>query len=227
MDKTLSIFIDESGDFGEYSIHSPCYYVSMILHEQSTNIQDNIHALETHIKNIGFDSHAIHTGPLIRRESFYKNELMETRKTLFNALFHFARKLEIHYLCPMIHKHECKEQGEIAMRGKLSKAISDSLKKNFDYISQFDSIIVYYDNGQVELTKILTSVFHTLFTNVEFRRVQPIDYKLFQVADLVCTVELLADKAANNSFSNSELEFFTSPRDFIKNIYKPLKKKKL
>ena len=34
----LSIFIDESGDFGEYSYHSPYYIISMVFHEQSIDI---------------------------------------------------------------------------------------------------------------------------------------------------------------------------------------------
>lgn len=226
-DKILSVFVDESGDFGDYDFHSPYYYVAMVFHDQSIDISKNIQNLEIHIKNLGFHSHAIHTGPLIRRESYYKNDLMETRKSLFNALFHFTRKLDIRYICPMIDKSECKGQGEIALTGKLSKVISDTLKRNYSYMSQFDSIIVYYDNGQVELTKILSSVFNSIFSNIEFRRVQPVEYKLFQVADLVCTMELLSVKAAANSFSNSETEFFGSPRDFRKNLYKHLSKKKL
>lgn len=34
----------------------------------------------------------------------------------------------------------------------------------------------YIDNGQVELTKILTAVFSTLYANIEFRKVSPVDY---------------------------------------------------
>ncbi len=37
--------------------------------------------------------------------------------------------------------------------------------------------------GKLKLTKILTSVFNTLYAHVEFRKVKPVDYKLFQVAD--------------------------------------------
>lgn len=85
-------------------------------------------------------------------------------------------------------------------------------------------IISFYDNGQIELTKILTSVFNTLYTHVEFRKVRPVDYKLFQVADLICTTELLEEKDA---FTRSELDFFSSKRDFRKNFLKPIRKKLL
>ena len=64
-EKILSVFIDESGDFGKYESHSPFY---IVLHDQSINITDNINALEQHLGNLDYPRHAIHTGPLIRRE---------------------------------------------------------------------------------------------------------------------------------------------------------------
>ena len=53
------------------------------------------------------------------------------------------------------------------------------------------------------------------------------DYKLFQIADLICTMELLAEKADTNSFGRSEMEFFDNIRDFKKNYLKHIKKKLL
>ena len=83
-EKVLSCFIDEAGDFGEYDFHSPYYIVSVVLHEQSDNIQSTIDGLETYLTSLGYPHHALHTGPLIRRESIYENDLMEDRKKLFN-----------------------------------------------------------------------------------------------------------------------------------------------
>ena len=40
--KTLSVFIDESGDFGKFDPKSPYYYVSMVLHDQSVDISSDI-----------------------------------------------------------------------------------------------------------------------------------------------------------------------------------------
>lgn len=224
--KTLSVFIDESGDFGKYDSKAPYYYVSMVLHDQSFDISEEIRNLEDRVSKYGFPNHAIHVGPIIRREQVYKNELMESRKSLFNALYHFTRKSNIYYLCAKIDKGEC-EDYEIAYIAKISRAISDELKNNIDFFNGFDLIINYYDYGQNNLTKIITTVFTTLFDNVELRKVQPADYKLFQVADLICTLELTKDKADKNQLSKSEKEFFGSARDFKKNIYKNIEKKKL
>lgn len=202
-EKILSVFIDESGDFGSYEFHAPYYLVSMILHNQDNDINENIKVFNSHLLNLGYENHAIHTGPLIRRESIYSNDLMEERKHLFDALFNFARKLNFQYSYVKIKKNECPDV--ITMTFKVSKALADVLHKKESFWNSFDKIIIYYDNGQIELTKILTSVFSTLYTHVEFRKVKPVDYKLFQVADLICTMELLAE---NNSFTHSELDFF-------------------
>lgn len=222
-EKILSVFIDESGDFGAYEKHAPYYLVSIVLHNQKINVNENIKIFDEHLLNLGYPNHAIHTGPLIRRESIYSNNLMEERKCLFNALFNFARKLDFKYSCIKIRKSECPDV--ITMTSKISKALADILRKNEDFWNSFDNVIIYYDNGQIELTKILTSVFNTLYTHVEFRKVKPIDYKLFQIADLICTIELLAEKAETASFSHSEIDFFNNIRDFKKNYLKPIRKK--
>lgn len=225
MNKRLSVFIDESGDFGPLKPHAPYYLVTMILHNQNVDISENIKSLENHLTNLDFGYNAVHTGPIIRREEIYKTMLIEDRKRIFNALFNFARRLNFDYICTSVDKREC--DNIIAMTSRLSKNLAETIKRNLNFFNSFDEIIIYYDNGQVELTKIITSVFNVFFSNVEFRRVQPVDYKLFQVADLLCSLELLALKAEAKTFSRSETEFFGNTRDFNKNYLKPMLKKKI
>lgn len=225
MDKKLSIFIDESGDFGPLKPHAPYYLITMILHNQNIDITENIKSLETHLSNLHFGYNAVHTGPIIRREEIYKTMLMEERKRIFHALFNFARRLDFNYICTYVDKNDCDDI--IAMTSKLSRKLADTINRNSDFFNSFDEIVIYYDNGQVELTKIITSVFNVFFTNVDFRKVMPVDYKLFQVADLLCSMELLSLKAEAKTFSKSETEFFCSVRDFKKNYLKPLLRKKI
>lgn len=224
-DRILSCFIDESGDFGPYAPHSPYYYVSMVLHDQSIDISDKIAGMESRAASLGFPDHAIHTGPLIRRENVYVNEQMETRKHLFNVLFYFTIQMPIKYFCVKVNKAECKD--EIQQTAKLSRLITAEIRSHMDFWTSFDKINVYYDNGQTQLTRIITSVFNTLFSNIEMRRVRPVDYKIFQVADLICTIEMLGDKAEHNGFSKSETEFFGSAGRFNKDYGKKIKAKKL
>lgn len=224
-ERILSVFIDESGDFGPYDNRAPYYLIAMVLHNQDIDICNDISKMDERMRNLGYEHHAIHTGPLIRRESVYANDLVEDRKHLFNILYHFSRKLDFRYICVSVKKSECPDV--VTMIAKVSKAIADAVRSKEQLWGVFDRVIIYYDNGQIELTKILTSVFSTLYTNIEFRKVSPVDYKLFQVADLVCTLELLALKAESNSFTKSEQDFFGSPRDFRKNFLKGFREKAL
>ena len=225
-ERTLSIFIDESGDFGDYRHHSPYYLVAMILHDQSVDITEDIKALDAKMTSLGFPQHAIHVAPIIRRESrFYANDSIVHRKSLFNAIYHFTRKIDIRYLCPGIMKNECSDSVDMSL--KLSRKIGDAIDANMSFFQQYDHFTVYYDNGQIELAKVLTSVFGMKFSNVEFRKIKPDDYKLVQVADFICTMELLARKAEHKEFSNSEKEFFDSERAFKKNRLKLIQRKKL
>ena len=60
----------------------------------------------------------------------------------------------------------------------------------------------------------------------EFRKVLPADYRLFQVADLFCTLELVCLKDEHHIMSKSEETFFGSMRDMRKNYLKPMYRKR-
>jgi len=61
---------------------------------------------------------------------------------------------------------------------------------------------------------------------VEFKKVAPANYKLFQAADLLCTMELLLIKVDRKKLSKSELTFFTSARNLVKSYLKALQRKR-
>jgi len=107
--------------------------------------------------------------------------------------------------------------------GRISKQLSIFIRDHLQFFFGFDIIKVYYDNGQVEVTRILSSVFNALLDNVEFRKVLPADYRLFQVADLICTLKLTELKAERSSLSKSEKMFFENERTLKKNYLKLLK----
>lgn len=222
-ERILSIFVDESGDFGDFSNHSPFYLVSMVLHEQDRNIEPYLNRLDSCIEKLGIENHAIHTGPIIRKESVYGSVDINTRKALFNVLFNFYRSVPANFICINVKKEEI-DVDRILLIKSISREIANAITRNIEYFNSFSRIIIYYDNGQVQLTRILTSIFSSLFENVDFRKVRPADYRLFQAADLICTINLIQLKG---NLSNSEKTFFGSYRDLKKNYIKPLKKKQL
>ena len=102
--------------------------------------------------------------------------------------------------------------------------ISRFLKSHYEEILSYDKLKIYYDNGQIEISRILASVFTVLFPEVEIKKVTPSDYRLFQTADMFCSMELIRLKMAASALSSSELEFFGNTRDMKKNYLNPLSK---
>jgi len=224
-EKILSCFIDEAGDFGDYDHHSPYYIVSVVLHEQADSIQNQIDGLERYLKDLGYPNHALHTGPLIRREPPYESLFMEDRKKLFNLLFRFARKLPIRFITAKVRKSECNNTDELET--KLTRAIINEVAKSDDYFRSFDKIIIYYDSGQKPLKRILNIIFSSKFSDVEVRKVKPVDYRLFQVADLICTLDHIYFKNELGLFSKTEKEFFSTAHDFKRDYWRKIDKQRI
>ena len=60
------------------------------------------------------------------------------------------------------------------------------------------------------------------------QNVKPQNYKLFQVADLICTISLIEQRLVNGErMTDSEYAFFGGPRMFKRNILKYLKRKEI
>ncbi len=221
--KELSIFIDESGDFGEYSTHSPYYIITMIFHDQHEDINIAISKLNQELGYLKLNDLCIHTGPIIRKEEVYKEMEIDERRRIFNKMVAFIRQIDIRYKCFHIEKKHILDT--VDATGKLSKIISQFIRDNYEEFLSYDDVKIYYDNGQVEVSKILSSVFNAMLPNPIFRKVMPTEYKLFQVADLLCTMELTRLKMEDNLLSKSEMMFFGNIRDLKKNYLKPLNKK--
>lgn len=219
----LSIFVDESGDFDINSKHSPYYIFTLIIHNQKNSIEREILRLDRHMEEKKFSKHAIHTAPLIRQEKPYEFYNYEERKVLFNQLYYFAKDCDIKYHSFVYEKKEFGSSEK--MISKMAQELAIFIRDNLQTLMSFNTVKIYYDNGQNEISKILNVSFNTLLTNVEFKKVYPVDYKLFQVADLMCTLELLNIKYNKNSLSKSEKALFTTKE--IKTMIKVMNKKKI
>jgi len=222
--KELSVFVDESGDFGAYEVHSPYYIVTLVFHDQDSDISDNITHLNEKIRISGFPDTPIHTAPLIRRENEYSNLTLHERKRIFNTLYNFTRTSDILHRSFVIEKRRLSDG--IDLHIQITKQLSAFMRDKMETLLKFNRIVIYYDNGQMELTKILVSVFNAMLSNVEFRKVVPADYKLFQAADMLCTLELLSIKTERKMLSSSERLFFTSERDLYKSYLRAIHRKR-
>ena len=126
---------------GDYSFHSPYYIITMVFHDQSVDIQEQIRHLDAELSYLGLNNLCIHTGPIIRKEEIYQSMDIFERRRIFNKMMAFIRSI------------------------------------------------------------------------------------LFQVADFICSLQLVRLKLDTNQFSNSEMNFFGNQRDLKQNYLNPLKKK--
>jgi len=102
------------------------------------------------------------------------------------------------------------------------------LLDNASWFSSYDTLKVYYDNGQEQVKFLLKEAF-AIFSSITLfvPNVQPEAYRLFQAADFICSVELVAAKIAEIGMSASESRFFGDRREFLRNILKPIRRKSL
>ena len=223
--KELSVFIDESGDFGEITERPAYYLVTLLFHDQKNEIASNVKRLEDSTMNSGFDFEYIHTGPVIRREDVFSGLSIDERRKLLFKMLNFIVSSPIAYEMAVVNRKEAPDK--ISLSGRLGREISNVRVHHQAFFDGFDKIIVYYDNGQIELGAIRNTVFSIHFSNVEFRKAEPQKYRLLQAADFICSMELLKIKKNENRLSKSERQFFYKPQELKKTFFKAIDKKQL
>jgi uncharacterized protein YdhG (YjbR/CyaY superfamily) len=222
--KELSIFIDESGDFGEYHPNAPYYIVTLVFHDSTFDVSDNERKFRELMKNRNMPGFIVHSAPIVRRESEYKNLSFSERKSIFDSFFHFVRTADITYHTIIVAKKNLVADTDLTAR--IAKQLMRFLNDNLEAFMEYDPVVVYYDYGQPELTNIVLSAFHSTLNNTKVRKATPADYILLQAADMLCTLELFALKADSKSLSKSETAFFLSERNFRKAYLKAIHKKR-
>ena len=227
----LGIFIDESGFLEKDNIKNTAvrdlYIVSFLFLNNSLSIGDDIYAFENYLIENQFKSHLpIHTMPLIRKQKPYSEMDRETRKKLFHHLFQFMRKLKIRHKTFVCDKKFCSNKQ--AIKQDLVAYIKQMIIDNYEYFKKFDEIVIYYDEGQDYLTKILKSAFEHSLSNIRFKEnVCQEDYRLLQCADLVCSIELIIERKENNERIKAIEDFFKPTNKFYKNYVKAYKELEL
>lgn len=224
----LSIFVDESGRFQYPDDSSRFYILSMVFHDQSIDISPLVADLERSESEIGLEGHCFHAGPLIRKEKAYEALSRRFRGRIFSRMMAFAARVDFKYHCLSVDKRfiDAAEQIVDHLRSDLYTFIETHL----NVFSSVQDIKVYYDCGQSPVTNLLHGTFAEAFgRTMDFKQnVKPSRYRLFQIADLVCTLHLIELRLAHGlPMTQSEMRFFGGPRDFKRNILKKIKVKEM
>lgn len=101
--KRLNIFVDETGDFGFENGSSQLYGVSFTFHDQNNDITPEINNLNNRLKRIGYTG-MIHMANLIMRREDYKDFTINVRKSIFNSIYNFTRRIPIKYQTIIVDK---------------------------------------------------------------------------------------------------------------------------
>ena len=224
--KEISVFLDESGSFESDPTSSRYYLVCMVFHDQAEDLSSDFQKLSESLNVMGLPSDlCVHAEPLIRREKEYALQTREQRRGIFDRMIAFMRKANISYRCFCIDKHFLGKGQDV--HDPLLQQVGQFLIANATEFNSFDKLKVYYDNGQSPLTRLIKEAFSLFASRTEFvADVEPAKYRLFQVADIACTLELARKKLESaDGLSESESAFFGGTKNLRKNYLKVLDKK--
>ena len=113
------------------------------------------------------------------------------------------------------------------LAGTMRRDLVNFLFDNLTDLQVYDVVKVYYDNGQHSIADSLHLAIEYALSKdaVISRSTQPSGYRLSQVADYICTMELAAIKYAEHMATATDEKFFGKWSDFKKGILKEVRKK--
>ena len=220
--------MDESGRFQHPDSDSRFYIVSLILHDQSVDLAPALSGLDLHLRDLHLEKLCFHAGPLIRQEKVFAVMDRSFRYRIFAAMMGFARHVDFRYHCLVVDKKDVTSSDQIVKR--LGEGLSKFLSEHRKELSEFDRVKIYYDCGQSPVTNLLHRTFVAIpGVSVEFAQaVTPERYRLFQIADLICTVRFVEEKLkAGDKMTVSEEKFFGGAKLFRHNVLRYLKMKEM
>lgn len=224
MAKELSIFADESGDRGGKARY---YLLTLVFHDQAKSIADAVTGYEAKLARADLPNIPFHSEPLMNGHKDYRFLGIEQRKTMLAYFSSFARKLPISYTTFVYRRSEFENPEELAIR--MERDISRVMLDHLGFFQSFDDVKVYYDNGQDIVKRALDrSVGQVLSKGVvQRRKTSMTDYRLEQVADYLCTIELALVKYEAKEDGGTYDKFFGGIGSFKKNWLKQARCKRV
>lgn len=226
--KLLSIFVDESGVLDKSDPSSRFYIISLVLHDQTLAIAEQAHRLDRELDAVGISNLYFHAGPIIHAHDQFVYMNWDLRRRIFYRMLAFANRTPFRYACLTVDKRFVNDTEAIVRR--LERQLALLMDTHRSDLAVFQGIKIYYDCGQ----KTVTTLLHRCFESwgnipVEFAQaVKVSSYKLLQVADLICTVRLMAMKLEHGlPLSKSEMKFFGGVRQFKHNVLRVIRRKSI
>lgn len=227
MAKELSIFVDESGDRGGKARY---YLLTLVFHDQADSIAKAVTGHEAKLARADLPSIPFHSEPLMNGQNGRKDyEFLniEQRKVMLAYFSSFVRKLPISYITFVYRRSQFEDPARPMER--MGRDISSAMVEHLNFFQYFDDVKVYYGNGQDIVKQALDrSVGKVLSKGAVCRRKTSMtDYRLEQVADYLCTIELALAKYEAKEDGKTYNKFFGGIGSFKRNWLKQARSKRI
>ena len=220
--RELSVFCDESGIQEGGSAY---YLVTVVFHDQAEPIEAAVAAYEQALADKGLPDIPFHATPLLRAHDSYSGLSVADRKKLLAAFGVLVQRLPVRYKTFVFRNREFSTAEDLGVR--IRKALVEFLFDKIAFFQSFDVVKVYYDNGQAAVSLALRSALEyvlsrnvAVYRNSDYRR-----FRLSQVADYLCEIELAAAKYEHRDETRTDLLFFGSTGTFKRNYLKQARRK--
>ncbi len=158
----------------------------------------------------------------------YEHLGMDERKRILGCFEAFCRRTPFTCKTFVYLRKEVPSPEAFVVRFKRDLVVF--LTDNLSYFQSFRHVKIYYDNGQQMITEALHGAIDFMFSKdaVLYRMASPKEYRLSQVADCVCMLELTDIKFRSGELTETDAKVFgTNYAVFKKNHMKFIRKKSL
>ena len=219
--KQLDIYIDESGNFDNYSKHNLIYSVAFVMVDSNDNNDKPVSIFESKLANIVGGDHFVHTGNLVRGEKPYEEMKLRERQDLFYILFLLSKHSKYRVMCSIAEKKNFNDE----IYEGITDSVIETIRGMESYLANYDKVIVHYDNGQSFLKGVLLSSFRALSKNITIIKTSQQENPFMQVADLFSYFELIKYKIQKACLGKYEISFFGMSKKIKKDYLKQLEDK--
>lgn len=152
---------------------------------------------------------------------------IEQRKAILAYFSSFVRKLPVSYITFVYRRSQFEDPARLMER--MGRNISSAMVEHLGFFQSFDDVKVYYDNDQDIVKQALDrSVDKILSKGAVRRRKTPMtSYRLEQVADYLCTIELALTKHEAKEDGETYNKFFGGIGSFKRNWLKQARSKRI
>lgn len=223
MTNRLNLHIDETGS---QDLSEGLYLIAIVLHDHDNDISAPIREYEKRLSIADLDDVPFHGKDLFHGNEGYHAMSVGDRKRLLTQFARLVRILPIEYfvLRYSVMDIHSREELEARIRRDLASLVYDHLA----FFQRFDSISVYYDNGQGAVSAALRGALNfVLARNVtDYRDADHSARRLLQVADYICTVERASIAYDVGGQTETQERFFGNRRSFTQSFMKQLVRKR-